>query len=591
MKKSWKSLTAVLLCGLLLIGGVMLMMDAQVSVADKKKPDSLTPSSPAAVATGNAGMVVTAHPLASKVGAEVLKDGGNAVDAAVAIQFALNVTEPMMSGIGGGGFMMVYEGKSKKVTIINSRERAPKSAHPRMFLDANGKEIPFPVRSTQGYAVGVPGTVKGLYTALEKWGTRPMSKLIQPAIELAEKGVPVNRVLAKSIADNQEALSRSAAKDVFLPGGKPLKEGDRLVQKDLAKTFRLIQSQGWKAFYEGPIAKALVQVVNEKGGKMDLNDLKRYQVTIDQPLWSDYKGYRIATMPPPSSGVTMLQILKLLDEVKAQEKAPRSADKYHLFAEVSHLAYSDRGAYIGDPAFVDVPLKGLLDPQYVRERAKLVNPTYANASVQPGDPWKYEGRQPQKKGTQQEHPPGQTTHFTVADRWGNIVSFTTTIEQEFGTGIMVPGYGFLLNNELTDFDVYPGGPNEVQPDKRPRSSMMPTIIFKDEKPIMTVGSPGGSTIISSVYQVIFNRLSYGMDLKAAVEEPRIFSDKYPMIRWEKGVPDEVRKELIKRGHQWEQNPKEIGNANAMWIDHKTGVYTGVGDSSRESTAIGLWKKK
>ncbi|SEN15138.1 gamma-glutamyltransferase [Lihuaxuella thermophila] len=580
MLKRWKSVCALLFSLFLLLFSVAPVVQAHPSVAMKQ-------SSSSPVATGNAGMVVTAHPLASKVGADVLARGGNAVDAAVAIQFALNVTEPMMSGIGGGGFMMVYDAKTKKVSIIDSRERAPASAHPRMFLDENGKEIPFEIRSTRGYAVGVPGTLKGLQTALNKWGTRPMAQLIEPAIRLAEKGVPVNWVLARDIHEFQDRLSPEAKK-VFVPGGNPLKEGDLLVQKDLAKTFRLIQSKGVDAFYKGPIGQALVKAVNEKGGNMQLADLKRYQVTEDAPIWGEYEGYRVATMPPPSSGgVTMLQILKLLDKVDAKEKGVRSADKYHLFTEAMHLAYADRGAYLGDPEFVDMPLKGLLDPRYIEERAALIDPDKANPNVKPGDPWKYEGRTPAKKGVPQDHRPGQTTHFTVADRWGNLVSYTTTIEQEFGTGIMVPGYGFLLNNELTDFDAIPGGPNEVQPNKRPRSSMTPTIVFKDGKPVMTVGSPGGSTIIASVFQVMFNKLSYGMSLKDAIEEPRIFSSSYPNIRWEQGVPDEVRAALAERGHSWESSPTEIGNVNALWIDHKTGNYLGAGDSSRESTAIGL----
>ncbi|RAL21849.1 gamma-glutamyltransferase [Thermoflavimicrobium daqui] len=590
MQKKWNLVGAVLTSGLLFSTLALpnaIDAKAKSHVAKKKKKQSYS-----SVSIGNAGMVVTAHPLASKIGADVLKKGGNAVDAAVAIQFALNVTEPMMSGIGGGGFMMVYDAKKKNVSIIDSRERAPKSAHPRMFLDETGKEIPFSIRSTQGYAVGVPGTLKGLEAALERFGTQPLSKLIKPSIQLAEKGVPVNRVLAKSIAENQEMLAKTAAKDVFLPNGKPLQEGDKLVQKDLAKTFRLIQKKGSKALYEGKVAKALVDVVNQKGGKMALSDLKNYHVTTDKPMIAEYEGHKIVTMPPPSSGgVTVLQILKLLEQAKVKEKGVRSADKYHLFTEAMHLAYADRGAYLGDPEFVDMPLKGLLHPKYIEERAKLIDPKKANTRVLAGDPWKYEGRKPAKKGVQQEHPPGQTTHFTVADRFGNLVSYTTTIEQEFGTGIMVPGYGFMLNNEMTDFDAKPGGPNEVQAGKRPRSSMTPTIIFKGDKPVMTVGSPGGSTIISSVYQVIFNRLSYGMDIKKAVEEPRIFSSQYPKIRWEKGVPDAVREELMKRGHSFEEAPKEIGNANSMWIDPKTGLYIGAGDSSRESTAIGIWDKK
>ncbi|MFC7440761.1 gamma-glutamyltransferase [Laceyella putida] len=542
------------------------------------------------IETGKTGMVVTAHPLASKVGADVLRKGGNAVDAAVAIQFALNVVEPMMSGIGGGGFMMVYDAKKKKVSIVDSRERAPMSAHPNMFLDEKGKEIPFDVRSHEGYAVGVPGTLKGLEVALCQWGTRPLAELINPAIHLAEKGIKVNRVLAKSIADNKEWLAQTSARELFIPHGQPLKEGEVLVQRDLADTFRLIKAKGTDAFYQGEIGKALVQEVNKRNGQMKLTDLRRYQVTMDQPLWGEIEGVQVATMPPPSSGgVTALYILKLLEQVKAKEQDLRSKEKYHLFVEAMHLAYADRGAYLGDPEFVEMPLKGMLDPRYIAERAALIDPDRVNTNVKPGNPWKYEDKSPAQVGALQDNENGQTTHFTVADRWGNLVSYTTTIEQEFGTAIMVPGYGFFLNNELTDFDAAPGGPNEVQPNKRPRSSMTPTILFQNGKPLMTVGSPGGSTIIASVYQVMFNKLSKGLDLKQAIEEPRIFSSQYPTVRWEEGVPDAVRAELEQMGHRFAEEPEVIGNVNAIWIDQKTGTYYGAGDSSRDSTAIGLDK--
>jgi gamma-glutamyltranspeptidase / glutathione hydrolase len=540
------------------------------------------------IATGKTGMVVTAHPLASKVGADVLRNGGNAVDAAVAIQFALNVVEPMMSGIGGGGFMMVYDADRRQVSIVDSRERAPMSAHPRMFLDENGKEIPFSVRAHEGYAVGVPGTLKGLDVALNRWGTRSLEELIDPAIRLAEKGVRVNRTLARSIAENQEWLSRTAARDLFVPDGKPLQEGDWLVQRDLARTFRLIKARGIDAFYGGPIGKALVKEVNKRNGAMALSDLVRYEVTMDKPLWGSLHGVKVATMPPPSSGgVAVLHILKLLEQVDAKDVDLRSAEKYHLFAEAMHLAYADRAAYLGDPEFVDVPIKGMLDSRYIAERAALINREQANKDVKPGDPWKYEKEKGMRSNVWEDHENGQTTHFTVADRWGNLVSYTTTIEQEFGTGIMVPGYGFFLNNELTDFDAKPGGPNEVRPNKRPRSSMAPTIIFQNGKPLMTVGSPGGATIIASVYQVIFNKLGKGLDLKQAIEEPRIYSARYPTIRWEKGVPDQAREELTRMGHRFESEPTEIGNVNAIWIDWRKKRYYGAGDSSRDSTAIGL----
>ncbi|MBS4223598.1 gamma-glutamyltransferase [Lederbergia citrea] len=544
-------------------------------------------------AAGKDGMVVSAHPAASEIGAKVLQQGGNAVDAAIAVQFALNVAEPMMSGIGGGGFMMVYDAKTKDISIINSRERAPAGATPDMFLDKNGKAIPFAARHTHGNAVGVPGTLAGLYAAHEKWGSRQFHELIQPALKLAEKGVKVNWVLADAIEENKDKLAKSAAKNVFLPNGVPLKEGDLLVQKDLARTFKLIQKQGPDVFYNGEIGHSIAGTVQDFGGSMAIDDLKNYEYTIDEPLYSDYKGYDVAAMPPPSSGgLTVLQILKLLEPFNISQYDSRSAQKYHLLAEAMHLAYADRGAYMGDPEFIDIPEKGLLHPDYLAERSSLISLDKANKDVKPGDPWKYEDGSVHSYVEQNDEKAiGQTTHFTVADKWGNMVTYTTTIEQLFGTGIMVPEYGIMLNNELTDFDAIPGGSNEVQPGKRPLSSMSPTMLLKDGKPFMTVGSPGGPTIITSVLQTILNVIDYDMNLKDAIEEPRIYSNQFPTIRWEQGVPDDVRAKLAEMGHKWEANHGEIGNVQAIMVDPKTGAYYGAADSSREGSTIGLGKDK
>ncbi|MCM2987773.1 gamma-glutamyltransferase [Bacillus safensis] len=542
------------------------------------------------VAVGKDGMVATAHPLASEVGADVLKKGGNAVDAAVAIQYALNVTEPMMSGIGGGGFMMVYDGKTKETSIINSRERAPQGATPDMFLTDEGKVIPFAERSTHGNAVGVPGTVKGLEAALDKWGTRSMKELIEPSIQLAEDGFEIDSVLAKAIEDHQEKLKKTAAAPIFLPDDQPLEEGDLLVQPGLAKTFKLIAKKGSKAFYEGKVAKALANTVQDFGGSMTTDDIGRYEVKTDKPIWGDYKGYQLASMPPPSSGgVFMLQILKILDHFNLSQYDPKSFEKYQLLAETMHLSYADRAAYAGDPEFVDVPLKGLLDDDYISKRASLIQLDQMNKNPKEGDPWAYEDeKKPSPIVPQPEDKTiGETTHFTVADQWGNVVSFTTTIEQLFGTGILVPEYGFFLNNELTDFDARPGGANEVQPNKRPLSSMTPTIIFKDSEPVMTVGSPGGTTIIASVSQTILNLLEYDMELQDAVEEPRIYTNSPTSYRYEVGVPLDVRTKLNDMGHRFGSSPIDIGNVQALLIDRKAGTFTGVADSSRNGTAVGV----
>jgi gamma-glutamyltranspeptidase/glutathione hydrolase len=540
------------------------------------------------VDVGTKGMVATAHPEATKIGADVLRHGGNAVDAAIAIQFALNVSEPMMSGIGGGGFMMVYDAKKDKTTIIDSREKASAGATPDMFLDENGNPIPFDKRVMMGDAVGIPGTLKGLETAYHKWGTEPWKKLVSPAEKLAKKGVEVNWVLADAIESNREKLSRSAAKKIFLPHGHPLKEGDRLVQKNLAKTLKMIEKEKSAALYKGPIAKALSSTVQRFGGTITRKDLANYDVTIDQPLIGTYRGYKLATMPPPSSGgLTTLQILKLLEGYDMKQYGPRSPEKYNLLTEAMHLAYADRGAYIGDPKFVDVPMKGMLNDDYLDQRRQLIELGKANKNIKPGNPWAYQdGENPGYVKQPNDKKIGQTTHFTVADQWGNLVSYTTTIEQEFGTGIMVPGYGFMLNNEMTDFDAIPGGANEVQPHKRPMSSMSPTIVFdQNGKPFMTVGSPGGKTIIMSVTETIMNVIDYGMAPKQAIEEPRIYSPSYPDIRWEKGIPKETRAQLEQLGYKFDQEPTDIGNVQMIQI--YPNFYLGAADSTRQGRALGV----
>ncbi|MCG3088240.1 gamma-glutamyltransferase [Sporosarcina cyprini] len=542
------------------------------------------------VAIGTDGMVTTAHPLATQIGADVLKNGGNAVDAAVAIQFALNVTEPMMSGIGGGGFLMYYDAESGETQILNSRERAPAGATPDMFLDDKGNAIPFAERATGGKAVGVPGTLKGLEEALARWGTMSMEELIDPSIQLAEDGFPIDSVLAQAIEDNKAMLYRTAAGNVFVPNGNPLREGDLLVQKDLAKAFTLIKKEGTDAFYKGDIAKAIADVVQQYGGSLTVEDLAAYDVTMDKPIWGEYKGYQIASMPPPSSGgVFLLQMLGILDGVDLSQYDVKSWEKYHLLAESMHLAYADRAAYAGDPEFIDVPLEGLLHPDYIQERLNLINLDKMIEKPTAGDPWAYQDMKQESVIVEQpkDGQPGETTHFSVADQWGNVVSYTTTIEQLFGTGLMVPGYGIMLNNELTDFDAMPGGANQVEPNKRPLSSMTPTIVFENGKPVLTVGSPGGPTIITSVLQTIINSIAYDMELKAAVEEPRIYTNSTSSYRYEEGIPEEAMDALRKLGHQFGESPTVIGNVQSIWIDQKEGIYKGVADSSRNGTAIGI----
>ncbi|KYH25489.1 gamma-glutamyltranspeptidase [Halalkalicoccus paucihalophilus] len=537
-----------------------------------------------AVAEGSNGMVVSVSPAASEVGAQVLRDGGNAVDAAIAVQFALNVTQPHSSGIGGGGFMLYYDAAEDSVEIVNSRERAPAGATPDMFLE-DGDPIPFDERHTHGNAVGVPGTASGLRRASARYGSRPLDELIDPAIDLAE-GTEVDRVLAEEIEKNEWKLN-DAAREVFLRDGEALAEGETLEQPDLADTLRLLRDRGIRELYEGEIAEALAETVQDAGGSMTTEDLCRYKATINEPVQGCYRGAEVYSMPPPSSGgLTVIQILNLLAGFDLGETYDvRSGTKYHLLAEAMRLAYADRGEYMGDPEFVDVPMEGLLDPAYVAERRELIGPDALNGDPQPGDPWAYQSGDAASMTQETPRALGHTTHFTVADAEGNLISYTTTIEQLFGSGIMVPEYGFMLNNELTDFDAEPGGANGVEPNKRPLSSMSPTIMARDGEPFLTVGSPGGPTIITSVAQTILHHLEYGLSLADAIDEPSIYAPESPAITlWEESIPEAAREEAAVLGNEWSDESGPIGNVNMLRADDG---YEGAADQTRDGLAVGL----
>ncbi len=541
-------------------------------------------------ATGDNGMVVSAHPLASQVGLEVLENGGNAIDAAIAMQFALTVVEPMMSGIGGGGFMMVYDAETGETTIVNSRERAPAGADPEMFLDEDGEPLPFQERVMSGNSVGVPGTLRGLETAHEMWGTVDFSELIEPAIYLAENGFPIDDYLSEMIESSSEKLLASPGSEaIFFVDGEPLAEGDMLVQADLSATLQMISDEGADVYFNGDIAEAIAATVQEFGGTMTADDLANYDVTVDEPIWGQYKGYDIASMPPPSSGgIFLLQMLEMMEYFDLEAYDFDSVEKYHIMSEVMHLAYADRGMYAGDPEFVEVPVEGLLDPAYIEERANLIDLESMMEEPEAGDPTVFEdvALNYDLFAKVDDKAIGETTHFTVADGEGNVVSYTTTIEQVFGSGITVDGYGILLNNELTDFDAEPGGANEVQPNKRPLSSMTPTIVFENGMPVLTVGSPGGPTIITSVFQTILNVFEYDMELREAIEAPRIYTNNVDSYRFEEGISEDVLDGLRELGHGFDE-PVGIGNVNSILIDINAGEFYGVADTSRNGAAFAV----
>ncbi|MFM1651119.1 gamma-glutamyltransferase [Brevibacillus sp. B_LB10_24] len=573
-----KKLTSMLVAGLTVFSLVAPAVAQVPGVTDKME-------------AATQGIVAVSHPAAAEVGRQILEKGGNAVDAAAGIQLALNVVEPMMSGIGGGGFMMIYLKDQNKITVIDSREVAPKSAFPEQFLDESGKPVPFYERHTNGKAVGVPGTLMGVDTALKKYGTKKLSEVIDPAIDLAEKGVKVNWITAQYIRDSKNKLTQyETAGGVFVPGGAPLKEGDLLVQPNLAKTFKLIKDKGIDAFYNGEIGQALVDEVNKRGGSMTMEDLKNYTVKEREPVRGMFRGYEVVSMSPPSSGgLTVLQILKLMEGFDNEGDGVNSAEYLHHLIEAMHLAYADRAQYMADEDFYPVPKEGLINDQYIKERRALIHSDAANRNVTAGDPWKYEtkAKPAAVKPGVQEAPLGQTTHFAVMDKWGNLVSYTTTIEDVFGSGIMVPGYGFMLNNELTDFDAEPGGVNQVEPGKRPRSSMSPTMVLKDGKPFMAVGSPGGSTIIASVAETILNVIDHKLPIQEAITTPRIFTSSYPNVHWEAGIDQDVILKLMSKGHVFNQQPGDIGNVQSVLYDFETGKMYGGADTTREGTVLGV----
>ena len=474
------------------------------------------------------GMVVSSQRYASEVGARILQEGGNAVDAAVAVGYALAVVNPCCGNIGGGGFMTIHLADGRN-TFINFREIAPAAATERMYLDVQGN--PIKDLSLYGYlAAGVPGTVMGLDRALAEYGRLPRSKVMAPAIKLARGGFILNRGDTDILDTKVDRLSKDpvAAKIFLRPDGKPFQPGDRLVQKDLASTLELIAKQGPDAFYKGTIAKAVEQASKANGGILTAKDFANYTVTEGPPLTCSYRGYALISSPPPSSGgTTICEILNILEGYDMRAMGFRSAQSVHLMVEAMRHAFLDRNTYLGDPAFVKNPLDRLLSKDYATAIRAKIDPEKATPSkaVQPGI---------------EPHEKTETTHYSVVDAEGNAVSVTYTINDSFGSTVVAPGTGFLLNNEMDDFTVKPGVPNlfglvqgkanSIAPGKRPLSSMSPTLVTKDGKTFLVVGSPGGSRIITITLETIMNLLDYGMAPQEAVDAPRIHH------QW---LPDEV----------------------------------------------------
>jgi gamma-glutamyltranspeptidase/glutathione hydrolase len=495
------------------------------------------------------GMVATEQALASQVGLDILKQGGNAVDAAVAVGFALAVVLPNAGNLGGGGFMVLHDGETGQNVALDFREMAAARAHRDMYLDAQGKVIDGKSLFTHD-AVGVPGTVAGMVHALNKWGSMPLAKVIAPAIKLADQGFVVSEVLASTLAEEKDTLGKwPASRAIFFKQGEPLKAGDKLVQKDLANSLRQISKSGAAAFYQGDIGKKISKEMAKHGGSITLQDLKDYKVVERKPILGNYRGYQVVTMPPPSSGgIHLVQILNMLEHYPIKDYGVNSANTIHVMAESMKLAYADRAEYLGDPDFVKIPVTGLISKGYADSLVKGIQMNQARpaAQIKPGQPQPYES--------------DQTTHFSVMDKTGDAVAVTYTLNLNFGTGIVAEGTGILLNNEMDDFSVKPGVPNAfglvggsanaIAPKKRPLSSMTPTIVLKNDKPWLVTGSPGGARIITTVLQSIVNTIDHGMNPAEAIVTPRVHHQWLPdELRIEDGISPDTIALLQQKGHK------------------------------------------
>ncbi|WP_296243779.1 MULTISPECIES: gamma-glutamyltransferase [unclassified Psychrobacter] len=517
------------------------------------------------------GMVASQEAIASDVGLKILKDGGNAVDAAVAVGFALAVTLPRAGNIGGGGFMMIYDAKQGKTVALDYREKAPSSASRDMYLDKDGNAVS-DLSRYHGLAVGVPGTVAGLLKALDDHGTMNRGQVMAPAIALAENGIEVTAGLSESLEALSDRLQKwpSTKKIFFKPDGSAYQPGELLRQPDLAKSLKLIAAKGSDGFYKGETARKLVKAVNEAGGNMSLQDLVNYEAIARKPVRGEYRGYEIVSMPPPSSGgIHIVQILNILEGYPLKDYGQNSAQTIHLMAEAMQLAYADRAEYLGDSDFIDVPASGLTSQAYADKLRSLINPNKATpaSTVKANNPLPYES--------------DQTTHFSIVDKDGNAVANTYTLNFSYGTGLVAEGTGILLNNEMDDFSAKPGvanaygliggDANAVEANKRPLSSMSPTFVFKDSKPYIVTGSPGGSRIITTVTQVISNVIDHDMNIAEATHAPRIHDQWLPdEIRIEKALNVDTIKKLESMGHK--VSPQEAMGSTQSIMMTPNGVY-------------------
>jgi gamma-glutamyltranspeptidase / glutathione hydrolase len=533
-------------------------------------------------ALGRNGMVVSAHPLASQVGLEVLKKGGNAIDAAVAVQFALAVVYPQAGNIGGGGFLIYRSAATGELAALDYREKAPAAATENMYVDSLGRVTD---RSRFGVlASGVPGTVDGMWEAHKKYGKLPWGQLVMPAVELAEQGFVITVREAENL--NKEKinfLKNNSILPVFFRM-TAWEAGDTLIQKDLANSLSHIAGDGRKAFYEGPVASLIVYEMNKQKGLITAEDLKNYHSVWRTPLTFDYKGMQVVTMPPPSSGgIILRQLLGMTEGKSLATSGFHSTEAIHLMAEAERRAYADRATHMGDPDFWKVPVNTLTSPEYIQSRMADFRPDTVtlSASVMPG----------QIKESE------ETTHSSIVDKDGNAVSVTTTLNDSYGSRTVVSNAGFILNNEMDDFSAKPGVPNlygaiggkanAIRGNKRPLSSMTPTMVVKDRKMLMIVGTPGGTTIPTTVFQIITNVFEFNMTLSEAVQAKRFHHQWLPdVITYEEGaIFPEIESGLAKKGHKFQLRSTPMGRVEAI-MRLPDATWMGVADNRGDDSAAG-----
>jgi gamma-glutamyltranspeptidase / glutathione hydrolase len=536
---------------------------------------------------GQKGMVVTQEEIASKVGVKILAQGGNAVDAAVAVGYALAVTLPKAGNIGGGGFMMIWLNNEKKAIAINYREKAPKLASKNMFLNADGSINNDSIDKSYK-SVGVPGTVYGLNFALKKYGTLPLKVVMKPAIDLARKGIIVTNAFSKSlIRDKKLLLTSEESTKIFLNKNKEAWiPGETFIQKDLANTLEKISKEGTKAFYQGEIANKIVKDMKEHGGIITKEDFSNYKAEEMKPISGTYRGYHIFSVPPPSSGgVTLIELLNILENFKMDDIPLNSAKYYHIMTEIMNYAYYDRNSQLGDPNFVKNPIEKLISKHYAKKISEKINIEKHTPSAQI-----------QTDGIREEaEQNGNTTHFSVIDKNGNMVSNTYTLNFLYGNGKTVQGTGILLNNEMGDFTakvgvansfgLIQGSANSIEPMKRPLSSMTPTILLNNKlEPILATGAPGGSRIITQIFNVLVNYIDYNQNIASASSKPKFHSQLWPdEIYYEEGMSPDTLEGLIKMGHKLKIG-SPFGSIQTAEQKKQSHIYYGSADTRSEGAA-------